>query len=196
MKIPERPLRIILTVAFAGAFLPWSAVAQPARRDSAGGRFVAHTLLGLYMPRAGLQQTTDPGILIGGQLAYRVHRIAVVTGLTVTQSDDNRSAPANDPGRLTLVQFDAGVEAGAVSPVNRALRGFLGAGIGGRSYRYEAPPRPTVFAVYMGVGGEWRFRRGGIRAEARDYVSTGDIGADRANQHDAQLLAGIGYHFR
>ena len=176
-------------------------VASPARpqhsgRDSAAGRVTTHTLLGWYAPRGTLRETIDGGALIGGQLAYRLRRVAFVTGLTVTQSDDNRSPVANDPDRLLLLQFDVGLETGAISSFNPALRGFVGAGIGGRSYRFETAPRPTVAAAYVGAGGEWRLGRGGLRAEARDYVSAPIRDSERGVQHDLQLLLGLGYHFR
>lgn len=187
--------RILLIGVCAVTLVPSLARPQHTERDSAG-RVVAHTLLGWYAPRGSLRGTIDGGALIGGQVAYRLRRVAVVTGLTVTQSDDNRSPGANDPDRLLLLQFDVGLETGAMSSFNPALRGFVGAGIGGRSYRFETPPRPTVAAAYVGAGGEWRFRRSGLRAEARDYFSAIIRDSDRGIQHDLQLLVGLGYHFR
>ena len=187
---------VLLLGACAVALLPGSARGQHAEHDSATGRLVAHTLLGWFTPRASLRQTIDRGVLIGGQVAYRVRRVAFVTGLTVTQSDGNRAPVAKDPDRILLLQFDVGVEAGAISSLNPAWRGFVGAGFGGRSYRFEMPPRPTVAAAYVGAGAEWRPGRGGLRAEVRDYFSAGIVDADRGIQHDLQLLVGLGYHFR
>lgn len=174
----------------------WTARPQHAERVSASGRVVVHTLLGWYAPRGTQREVIDAGVLVGGQLAYRLRRIAYVTGFTVTQSDDNRSRAANDPAGLLLLQFDAGLEAGGVSSFNPALRGFVAAGFGARSYRFEATPRPTVAAAYAGVGAERHFRRSGLRVEARDYVSAASRGAARGLRHDVQLLAGLGYHFR
>ena len=177
------------------ALLPASVRAQHAAEESAR-RVVAHTLLGWFAPRAALRETIDRGVLIGGQLAYRLRRVAIVTGLSVTQSDDNRSRVGSPRDGLLLLQFDVGMEAGAISSLTPALRGFMGAGFGGRSYRFETPSRPTVAAAYVGTGAEWRFRRNGLRAEARDYFSAGIRDTDRGIQHDLQLLVGLGFHFR
>ena len=185
--------RLLIIGAAAVLILPFSARAQHVARDS--GRVAAHTLLGWYAPRAALRKTIDDGVLIGGQLAYRLRRVSLVTGVSVTQSDDKRSSVANDPDGLLMLQFDVGMES-AIASFNPALRGFVGAGFGGRSYRFDTAPRPTVAAAYAGLGAEWRFRRSGLRAEARDYVSAGIRDTDRGIRHDLQLLAGLGYHVR
>lgn len=187
--------RLVVIGMCAVTLVPSPARPQHTERDAAG-RVVVHTLLGWYAPRGTLRETIDGGALIGGQLAYRLRRVAFVTGVTVTQSDDNRSPVASDPDRLLLLQFDVGLETGAVSAFNPALRGFVGAGLGGRSYRFETRPRPTVAAAYVGAGGEWRFRRSGLRAEARDYLSPGIRDTDPGMQHDLRLFVGLGYHFR
>ena len=188
-------MRLVVLGLCATTALPSAARPQHAARDSAANRMAAHTLLGWYAPRSTLKASIDPGVLIGGQVAYRLRRIALVTGLSVTQSDDNRTRADQPDPLLLLLQLDVGVEADA-SLATPALRGFVGAGIGGRSYRFATAPRPAVAAGYLAVGAEWRFRQNGLRAEARNYFAGAIAAADPGVQQDLQLLVGLGYHFR
>jgi hypothetical protein len=127
----------------------------------------------------------------------------LVGGVAASQTTDERLSAGE--GRVTLWQYDAGVELAPWTPGPAAhgwrVAPFAGAGIGGRTYEYaqRSLPRHDALAGYLSAGAELRptpGRRAGVRAEGRAYVSHAE-GGDRGGQRtDAVLAAALTYHFR
>lgn len=104
---------------------------------------------------------------------------------------------------VSIFQYNVGAELGFVRPLggNWELRPFMGVGVGGRTYAYQAPTLKdrTCFAGYGAVGTEFQLARTALRLEARDNVfcyKAPIAGVASKTRNDIGLSLGIAYHLR
>lgn len=178
--------------------------ASPARAQEArDARTSVHALLGAYVPTGEQRRDVEPSPFVGVQLGVRLRpRVALVGNVGVAQAE-RRRLPAGSRGVVLPDVDDAGLEVAGAEPRRERLHlvPFAGAGLGGRTYRYDrlAETSRTVAAGYAGAGGEVHLGRAGVRLEARDYLSRSASpsgAAAGAVRNDVVLAVGLSYHFR
>jgi hypothetical protein len=99
--------------------------------------------------------------------------------------------------------YDAGVEFDMVRPLtgNWQFKPFVGAGLGGRSYRFstDALKDQSCFAGYGALGTEFQLSRVALRLEGRDNMfcyRSPIVGVDSKTRNDIVLAFGLAYHIR
>src|SRR6266540_4264727 len=109
--------------------------------------------------------------------------------------------PAQD--NVNIFKYDVGVELGFVQPIGGSweLRPFIGAGVGGRTYAYQASTLSdkTCTAGYGALGTEFQLARTALRLEARDNVycfRSPVAGVSSQTRNDIGLAFGVAYHLR
>ena len=105
--------------------------------------------------------------------------------------------------RVTILEYNVGVEFGFVEPLagRWELRPFIGAGLGGRSYAYEASALADRHcnAAYGAVGAEFQLARTALRLEVRDHAycfRSPVAGVSSTGANDIGLSLGVAYHLR
>lgn len=154
--------------------------AAPAMAQEVGVRpgIELRPFVGAYVPTGDQRDLVEDAVVVGSTLAYRA-----TPALTVTGSFG--WSPTEEKPRLTvdntvdLFQYDAGLELGrdlAIGQTNWSWRPFIGAGAGGRTYRYRDldVDAETDFAGYGTAGVQFDGGRFGLRLEAQDYLSSFD----------------------
>ncbi len=113
----------------------------------------------------------------------------------------NKYAVAQD--NVNIFQYNVGVELGFVQPLGGSweLRPFVGAGVGGRTYAYQAATlsNKTCAAGYGALGTEFQLARTALRLEARDNVfcfKSPIAGVSSKTRNDIGLAFGVAYHLR
>ncbi len=152
---------------------------------------------GALVPTGAQRGAVAAGDMTAAQLSYRVlPQIAVTGALGWTRSHD--VVAAGQP-TLDVFTYDVGAELRGSEWVPReawSAAPFVGAGVGGRSYRYRNLGTESThnLAGYASVGGEVGYARLRLRLEVRDYVSgfkaLGGLQASDA-RNDVALLVGI-----
>ncbi len=176
-------------------------------------------LLGAFVPTGQQRNLLDSSILTGAQLQWNLTPRWALTGTYAWTPSHNRTTtqPSNplfmgDQAPVNVRQWNAGVQA-YLADVHHTqqtgdwyVRPFLGAGLGGRTYRYTQTTvvRETVgqtsandFEGYGALGAD--FSRGGeplgIHLELRDDVSrfkgTYAQLATSTTRNDLMLVLGV-----
>jgi len=152
---------------------------------------------GLVLPTGAQRDALDRSKLTAVQVAY-VIRPSFAVNATVGWARSRDLGAANEP-KLDVFTYDVGVEVRAprwLTYRTATLSPFAGAGVGARSYNYRSLDVDATHnvAAYASAGGELRYRRVGLRLEARDYV-TGFRPLDGAgateSRNDIALMAGL-----
>jgi hypothetical protein len=104
---------------------------------------------------------------------------------------------------VNILTYDVGIEFNRVREREFEWRfsPFLGAGVGGRSYLYDATGLRdrTSPSVYGALGSEFQVENVAIRLEARDNVfryRSPIPGVRSRTRNDIDLMVGLAYHFR
>jgi hypothetical protein len=104
---------------------------------------------------------------------------------------------------VNIFQYNVGVELGFVKPLAGSweLRPFIGAGVGARTYAYQAATLfdRTCTAGYGALGTEFQLARTALRLEARHNVfrfKSPMAGVSAKTRNDIGLAFGIAYHLR
>jgi hypothetical protein len=104
---------------------------------------------------------------------------------------------------VNIFQYNLGVELGFVQPLGASweVRPFVGAGVGGRMYAYQATTlsNKTCAAGYGALGTEFQLARTALRLEARDNVfcfRSPIAGVSSKTRNDIGLAFGVAYHLR
>lgn len=160
-----------------------AALAAPAFAEEAPRTTQLSPLLGVLIPTGHQRVILDDGVLIGLTASLDVHRnVALVGAFGWAQTAGHgltlRSAT------LDVAQYDLGVQ--GQLPIELAdgqtLKPFLGAGVGGRTYRFRDlhVEAETDLVGYYALGVSLECRPLVISATARNYLSDFDgIGAKR-----------------
>ena len=159
--------------------------------------FSIRPLVGAYIPSGAQHRELSSSVVTGSEVAYALNApIRLVGAVTWTPSRERSFSNA----RSSIIQYDAGAE---LIPRRSAdtpwqLSPFLGAGLGGRSYRLRSGTTPSQsdFAGYGALGAE--LERGGVgaRIEVRDYVSRFKLlpGTGTTTRDDLMLTAALSIH--
>lgn len=177
-------------------------LAAPALADDGAPRpMQVSPLLGALVPTGHGRALFDDAVLMGLTVSYDVHRhVALVGAFGWAQSEGHGFGART--ATLDVVQYDLGAQ--AQLPIDlgggQALKPFVGAGIGGRTYRFREPgvERETDLVGYWATGVTLECRGFVLGATARNYLSDFDgIGAERGSTRakDLAVFGSVGTRF-
>ena len=156
--------------------------------------------LGISFATGAQRHEVMGGTTIGLQAAGAIRPSVHVVGTFGWTMSETRRVESHDA--LDVFQYDLGLELGRSYPLafGFALRRFVGAGVGARSYRYRtgALLDRTCAAGYGTLGAELALGNSALRAEARDNVFCyrSPVRGERARTRNDVLFAlGFAYHF-
>jgi len=157
--------------------------------------------VGAIIPTGALRESFADAGMVGAQLAVEVRPGLHVLGTFAWVPGQDKYGMGLD--NVSIYQYDVGVELGWVEPfaADWELRPFIGFGMGGRAYAYEASALTDrhCAAGYGAVGTEFQLARTALRLEARDnffcYRSP-MAGVASATRNDIGLSLGVAYHLR
>lgn len=157
---------------------------------------------GSIAPTGGQRDAIKRSNLTVAQLSYVVRPpLALTASIGWARSRD--IATVGDP-RLDVFTYDLGAEfraPGWSTGHEVTFRPFTGVGAGARSYNYrslEVDARHNV-SGYVAAGGEFGFKRVGLRLEVRDYVSGFKPlagGGTATTGNDVVVMAGLRFGTR
>jgi hypothetical protein len=157
--------------------------------------------IGAYMPAGEQRNSFGTATMLGLQAALELSRWAhFVSNVSWTHGHAKLAALSDD---LTYIwQYDAGAEFNLLNEMDGGwvFRPFVGLGVGGRTYAYQATGigKRTCTAGYAAGGAEFQHVDPALRLESRGYLSCYEsplTGAKRT-RNDFALTLGIAYHFR
>jgi hypothetical protein len=156
---------------------------------------------GVIVPTGAQRDLFADAALVGMQAAVELKpSLHLVGTFGWTPGQDKYNVSLDN---VNIFQYNAGIELGFVEPLagNWELRPFIGAGVGGRSYTYEASTLKdkTSFAGYGALGTEFQLARTALRLEVRDNVfwfRSPIAGVDTDTRNDIGFSLGVAYHLR
>lgn len=155
-------------------------------------------LVGAYVPTGTQRDYFDDAALYGLQAAWEYRPTLHFVG-SFTWSPGHDSFVAVDDA-VNLFQYDVGAEFNLVRDIGNGwqFKPFLGLGVGGRTYNYDAVDLATnTFVAGYGVfGTEFQYGVVAIRLEGRDYLSAFKdpmIGGNKT-RNDMGFSLGLAYH--
>ncbi len=186
-----------LAVAVSGVASAQAAVSSAAAPSPTWElRFTSGALVATGAQRDAVKD----GQLSAVQLSWLVRPALAITG-TAGWARSRDRLMANTP-KLDVFTGDLGAElrpAQWFTDRKVSLSPFVGAGAGVRSYNYRKLDVEATnnVAGYVAAGGEFGFRRVGLRLEVRDYATGFKplIGAGRSDtRNDVMLMAGLRFN--
>ena len=192
----------LATLALSGVFGATHVDAQEPVASSRSGGFELRPYAGAYVPTGDQRDQLEDALFVGAQASWRIiPQFALTSSFGWAPSKDR---VISGDQTLDLFQYDVGGEGRAPSWYSEDSWGFtpfLGLGIGGRTYSYrdlDNVDATTNVAGYGALGGEFDFKRVGLRFEARDYISrfeppTGN--GKTTTRNDVTLAAGLTFRF-
>jgi hypothetical protein len=210
IKTPHRTSLLVRGAAVVGALAAATGVAGAQSRGEVprGGQFELRPLVGALLATGAHHDLLENAVLVGGEVAYRLHRNVGVVGAVAWSPSSDRTTWGTGAGLhhgedVDLYQYDLGVEGrlpGRLGSAAWTVTPFGSLGAGGRTYRYrdvDGVDARTNFVAYAGAGADLGPREGrwGVRVEARDYVSAfkglrGEL-PEREARNDVSLVAGL-----
>lgn len=188
-------MRILLVVPLLALSVTTALAQQKWREPLAEVRPFA----GVFLPVGASRKDFGSGGVIGAQAAVEANRhLHGVASLGWTLAPNKVFAR----DRTEIWQYDVGAELNAVQYVGWGwyFRPFIGAGAGGRSYRYRDAAGKTshCLAGYGSAGTEWQLDVVAFRLEARDYLSCFEspITEQKRTRNNIGLTMGLAYHLR
>jgi len=156
---------------------------------------------GALIPTGDLRNFFHDAPMVGVQAAVELKPSLHLVGAFGWVAAQNRFPVAQD--NVNVFKYDVGMELGLVRSLGGAweLRPFIGAGIGGRTYDYQAASLATKTCTsgYGAVGTEFQIARTALRLEARHnvfcYRSPITSGSSQTRS-DIGLTFGVAYHLR
>jgi hypothetical protein len=157
--------------------------------------------VGAMIPVGSQRDLFTDAALFGIQAAVELRPSLHVLGTFAwTPGQDRYGVSENN---VDIFQYNLGVELGFVEPLagNWELRPFVGAGLGGRTYAYQAGTLAdrTCTAGYGALGTEFQLARTALRFEARNNVfcfRSPVAGVGSRTRNDIALSLGVAYHLR
>jgi hypothetical protein len=153
--------------------------------------------IGASIPTGSQRDVFDDALIVGAQAALGVtERFQAIA--TFAWVGGTASYPVSEDG-VDIYQYDFGAEFDlrGASVLEPRFTPFIGAGAGGRSYRYASNDLSdnACFSAYGAVGAELRLYTATFRVEARDnvfcYESPLGTGQSRT-RNDVTLAIGLG----
>ena len=154
--------------------------------------------VGAYLPTGAQRDYFDDAAIYGLQAALEYRPTVHFVGSFSWSPGHNNFVTVDD--RVNMFQYDIGAEFNLVRSLGAGwdIKPFLGAGIGGRTYNYDAIGLATNTRVagYGVLGTEFQYGIAAIRLEARDYVSSfKDPFVDEFEaRNDIGLSLSVAYH--
>jgi hypothetical protein len=157
--------------------------------------------IGAYVPSGALRDAFKDGLLVGLQGAFQVRPNVHLLATMGWVPAHVKYSVADD--RVSILQFDVGVELGLVRPTpdpQWQFKPYVGLGAGGRTYAYSssALADKTCSLGYGTIGSELQVERMALRLEARDNVicyRSPFTGGRSQTRNDVGITAGFAYHF-
>lgn len=156
---------------------------------------------GAIIPTGDQRNLFQDAPMVGLQTAVELRPSLHIVGTFAWVPAQNKYSVTQD--NVNIFQYNVGVELGFVQPLagNWELRPFIGAGVGGRTYDYQAATlaNKTCVAGYGALGTEFQLARTALRLEARDNVfcfQSPIAGVGSKTRNDIGLAFGIAYHLR
>jgi Outer membrane protein beta-barrel domain len=156
---------------------------------------------GAIIPTGDQRSLFQDAPMFGVQTAVELKPSFHLVGTFGWTPAQNKYPVAQD--NVSIFQYNVGVELGFVQPLagNWELRPFIGAGVGGRTYVYQAATlaNKTCTAGYGALGTEFQLARTALRLEARDNVycfRSPIAGVASQTRNDIGLAFGVAYHLR
>jgi hypothetical protein len=178
------------------------AVASTAGSQEVSGGFTPEIrpFVGVYVPTGPMQDQFKSASMAGIQMAVEMSRNFHVLGSVGWTHGHSKLPIARD--RTDIWQYDVGVEANLVRPLDDVwlLRPFAGIGAGGRTYDYRAPGigSQRCTAGYGSLGTEVQRGDVAFRLEGRDYLSCFEspVTGRKSTLNDVGISFGLAYHIR
>jgi hypothetical protein len=155
-------------------------------------------LIGAYVPTGAQRDYFDDAAIYGLQAAFEYRPTLHFVGSFTWSPSHNNFVAVDDA--VNMFQYDVGAEFNLVRSLGAGwdLKPFLGLGVGGRTYNYDAMSLATrtFVAGYGVIGTEFQYRSVAIRLEGRDYLSDFQnplIGGSEA-RNDLGFSIGLAYH--
>ena len=155
--------------------------------------------VGATIPTGEQRDLFADAALVGAQAAVELKPSLHVLGTFGWTPGQNKYAVALD--NVSIFQYTVGAELGFVEPLagNWEVRPFIGVGVGGRTYAYEASTLDdkTDVAGYGAVGTEFQLARTALRLEARGNLyrfHSPMAGVAVKTRSDIGLSFGVAYH--
>lgn len=157
--------------------------------------------VGLSIPTGDQREVYGNEPVIGFQAAVELNPTLHLIGSLGAVLSDARYDVAES--EVNIIQYDLGVELGAMRPMRRGweFRPFFGFGAGGRTYAYTASSLRdgTWLSGYGALGSEFKLGRTGVRLEIRDNLfgyRSPLRNARSKMRNDVDVMLGLAYHFR
>ena len=156
---------------------------------------------GAIIPTGDQRQLFTDAVMVGVQAAVELSPNFHVLGTFAWVPAQNKYPVALN--NVNIFKYDVGVELGFARPIGGAweVRPFIGAGLGARTYAYQASTlaTKTCTAGYGAMGTEFQLARTALRLEARDNLycfrsPVSSVGSETRN--DIGLAFGVAYHLR
>jgi hypothetical protein len=105
------------------------------------------------LPASNLSDTTDPGLALGVGLTRWANKwVGFHLGLAVNKLGGKDLFP-----NLTLVHYNAGIEADLINPSNSNIRLHANLGLGGTTTSVQDADSSTDFTINLGPNLEYKF---------------------------------------
>lgn len=186
---------LIATLSTLGAL-----AAAPARAQEPLRTVQISPLLGVVLP-AGRQRTfLDDAVVVGLTASLDVHRNVALVAAFGWARTQGRGLAAR-AATLDVAQYDLGVQAQLpIALDGQTLKPFLGAGVGGRTYRLKGlgVERETDLVGYWAAGVSLEYRSVVVGATVRGHFSDFDgVGAERGSTRarDLAIFGSVGTRF-
>jgi Outer membrane protein beta-barrel domain len=154
---------------------------------------------GAFIPTGDLRDTLDDAALAGLTLSYEMNRYLSVVGSFGWAPTKVKTLSDAD---LDLFQYDLGLQGQYAFDVGYGLHltPFVGAGIGGRTYRYRdlGLENETDLIGYFSAGGTVEYQKITLSVTGRDNISRyNGLGFEDHNttRNDVTLFTSVGYRF-
>jgi len=198
----------VASVALTALIMPVAANAQ----SVVGRGLEVRPVVGAFIPTGDQRDLLKDAVLVGGEVGWHFARsFALVGSFGWAPTKDKTTALTGSTlftGReekVDLYQYDLGLEWRLPYSIQTAwaVRPYLGAGAGGRTYSYRdvTSSSQTDFLGYGKIGVDVAPSTGllGLRFEARDNLTRfeglrGEL-ADATTRNDVQLTGGLTFRF-
>ena len=157
--------------------------------------------IGAYMPSGGMKTQFQSATILGAQAAYEATRHLHVVGTLSWMNARTRLASLDD-NATSVWQYDAGLEFNIDKAAGRVwlFQPFLGAGVGGRSYDYQASNvnGSSCTTGYATTGAQLQRNALAWRVEGRGYLACYEspVTGKSRTRNDFSILFGAAWHFR
>lgn len=154
--------------------------------------------VGAWIPTGDQREVFEDAVLVGAQASLNATPNVAITGSFGWAPGSDKLTAGSQ--KIDTYQYDLGLEARSLRESFAPFKPFIGAGVGGRTYRYrdlDVDARNNL-AGYGALGFDLSIGAVEFRLEGRDYVSgfkplTG--AGESKTRNDVAIFAGLGLQF-